>query len=145
MLGSIGGLKRLLSIAENPYHGLNFRQGAVSEMFPDNGSVNFVEVIKTYKAVVYDGMPMPDHVAENPGRRRWAASVRELFPIQPGADPAGVRRAAPLDSGNKARAARVVHVFLGRMQWCPVKCFSKTDNHPSINSITDLQRKNDLN
>ena len=101
VLGSVDGLKRFISIAENPYHGLNFCQGTVSEMlkdpnkeihdviryfgsrkkifnvhfrnieggfgnfretFPDNGSVNFVQVIKTYKEVGYDGMLMPDHV-----------------------------------------------------------------------------------
>ena len=106
VLGNIDGLKRFLSISENPYHGLNFCQGTVCEMlkdpskeihdviryfasrkkifnvhfrnieggflnfretFPDNGSVNFVEVIKTYKAVGYDGMLMPDHVPKIQG------------------------------------------------------------------------------
>ncbi|HEY3739782.1 MAG TPA: mannonate dehydratase [Bryobacteraceae bacterium] len=106
VLGSVDGLKRFVSIAENPYHGLNFCQGTVSEMlkdpnreihdviryfgtrkkifnvhfrnieggflnfretFPDNGSVNFPEVIKTYKAVGYDGMLMPDHVPKIQG------------------------------------------------------------------------------
>jgi mannonate dehydratase len=32
VLGSIEGLNRFLSIAESPYHGLNFCQGAVAEM-----------------------------------------------------------------------------------------------------------------
>jgi mannonate dehydratase len=32
VLGSVDGLKRFLSIKENPYHGLNFCQGTVSEM-----------------------------------------------------------------------------------------------------------------
>ena len=41
---------------------LNFR-----ETLPDNGSVNFVEVIRTYKAVGYDGMLMPDHVPKIQG------------------------------------------------------------------------------
>ena len=36
---------------------LNFR-----ETFPDNGDVNFIDVIRTYKEVGYDGMLMPDHV-----------------------------------------------------------------------------------
>ena len=106
VLGTVEGLKRFVSIAENPYHGLNFCQGTVSEMlkdpnkeihdviryfgsrkkifnvhfrnieggflnfretFPDNGSVNFVEVIKTYKNVGYDGMLMPDHVPKVQG------------------------------------------------------------------------------
>ena len=32
VLGSVDGLKRFISIAESPYHGLNFCQGTVSEM-----------------------------------------------------------------------------------------------------------------
>jgi mannonate dehydratase len=32
VLGSVDGLKRFISINENPYHGLNFCQGTVSEM-----------------------------------------------------------------------------------------------------------------
>ena len=106
VLGTIDGLKKFVSIAENPYHGLNFCQGTVSEMlndpnkeihgviryfagrkkifnvhfrnieggflnfretFPDNGAVNFVEVIKTYKSAGYDGMLMPDHVPKIQG------------------------------------------------------------------------------
>ncbi len=36
---------------------LNFR-----ETFPDDGDVNFPQVIRTYKEVGFDGMLMPDHV-----------------------------------------------------------------------------------
>jgi len=115
VLGTVDGLKRFISIAENPYHGLNFCQGTVSEMlkdpnkeihdviryfagrkkifnvhfrnieggflnfketFPDNGSLNFPEVIKTYKSVGYDGMLMPDHVphieGDTGGRQAFA-------------------------------------------------------------------------
>ncbi|HLQ51532.1 MAG TPA: mannonate dehydratase [Terriglobales bacterium] len=36
---------------------LNFQ-----ETFPDNGDVNFIRAIRTYKEVGYDGMLMPDHV-----------------------------------------------------------------------------------
>jgi mannonate dehydratase len=32
VLGTVDGLKRFLTIQENPYHGLNFCQGTVSEM-----------------------------------------------------------------------------------------------------------------
>ena len=32
------------------------------ETFPDNGSVNMLEALRTYKEVGYDGMVMPDHV-----------------------------------------------------------------------------------
>lgn len=35
VLGSVEGLKRFVSIRENPYHGLNFCQGTVSEMLQD--------------------------------------------------------------------------------------------------------------
>ncbi len=101
VLGSVEGLKRFVAIKENPYHGLNFCQGTVSEMLahpaeqifdviryfgtrgkifnvhfrnirgafgnfretlPDDGDVNFVRAIHTYKDVGYTGMLMPDHV-----------------------------------------------------------------------------------
>jgi mannonate dehydratase len=35
VLGTVDGLKRFVSIAESPYHGLNFCQGTVSEMLAD--------------------------------------------------------------------------------------------------------------
>lgn len=101
VLGSVDGLKRFVSIAENPYHGLNFCQGTVSEMlekpgeqifdviryfgerkkifnvhfrniaggflnfretFIDNGDVDMLKAMRTYRDVGYDGMMMPDHV-----------------------------------------------------------------------------------
>lgn len=107
VLGTVEGLKRFITIKENPYHGLNFCQGTVSEdlhdpgkeifdviryfgnkkkifnvhfrnikgrrdnfaeVFPDEGDVDFVEAIKVYKEVGYDGMLMPDHVPEVPGK-----------------------------------------------------------------------------
>ena len=37
VLGSVDGLKRFVSIKENPYHGLNFCQGTVSEMLQNPG------------------------------------------------------------------------------------------------------------
>jgi mannonate dehydratase len=37
VLGTVEGLKRFVSIAENPYHGLNFCQGTVSEMLEKPG------------------------------------------------------------------------------------------------------------
>src|SRR4029077_8650992 len=37
VLGTVDGLKRFVSIKENPYHGLNFCQGTVSEMLQDPG------------------------------------------------------------------------------------------------------------
>ena len=106
VLGSFDGLKKFVSIKENPYHGLNFCQGTISEdlenpnkeiheiiryfgsrkkifnvhfrnikgkflnfqeVLPDDGDVNFLECIKTYKEVGFDGMVMPDHVPHIPG------------------------------------------------------------------------------
>lgn len=100
VLGSVDGLKKLVSICESPYHGLNFCQGTVSEMllnpgeqiydviryfgerkkifnvhfrnirgrflnfqeaFPDNGSVDMLRAMRTYKEVGYEYMVMPDH------------------------------------------------------------------------------------
>lgn len=37
VLGTVDGLKRFITIQENPYHGLNFCQGTVSEMLADPG------------------------------------------------------------------------------------------------------------
>lgn len=37
------------------------------ETFPDDGSVNMLQAIKTYYEVGYDGMLMPDHVPQIPG------------------------------------------------------------------------------
>ena len=41
VLGSVDGLKRFVSIAESPYHGLNFCQGTVSEMLERPGEQIF--------------------------------------------------------------------------------------------------------
>jgi mannonate dehydratase len=38
------------------------------ETFPDDGDIDFVKAIKTYKEVGYDGMLMPDHVPRVPGK-----------------------------------------------------------------------------
>lgn len=101
VLGRVEGLKRFVTIKENPYHGLNFCQGTICEglenpnkeihdvirwfgsrkkifnvhfrnieggigdfreTYPDNGDVNMIEAIRTYREVGFDGMIMPDHV-----------------------------------------------------------------------------------
>jgi hypothetical protein len=44
----------------------------VAEMVPDEGVVDFVKVLKVYREVGYDKIPMPDHalrVPGNPGAR----------------------------------------------------------------------------
>lgn len=47
VLGTVDGLKKFVSIAENPYHGLNFCQGTVSEMLQDPGKEIF-DVIRYF-------------------------------------------------------------------------------------------------
>ena len=47
VLGSVDGLKRFVTIAENPYHGLNFCQGTVSEMLERPGEQIF-DVIRYF-------------------------------------------------------------------------------------------------
>jgi mannonate dehydratase len=47
VLGSVDGLKRFLSIAESPFHGLNFCQGTVSEMLEKPGEQIF-DVIRHF-------------------------------------------------------------------------------------------------
>jgi mannonate dehydratase len=47
VLGTVEGLKRFVSIQENPYHGLNFCQGTVSEMLRDPGKEIF-DVIRYF-------------------------------------------------------------------------------------------------
>ena len=47
VLGTVEGLKRFISIKENPYHGLNFCQGTVSEMLRDPGKEIF-DVIRYF-------------------------------------------------------------------------------------------------
>lgn len=47
VLGSVDGLKRFVSIAESPWHGLNFCQGTVSEMLEKPGEQIF-DVIRYF-------------------------------------------------------------------------------------------------
>jgi mannonate dehydratase len=47
VLGTVDGLKRLLTIQASPYHGLNFCQGTVSEMLADPGKEIF-DVIRYF-------------------------------------------------------------------------------------------------
>ncbi len=49
VLGTVDGLKRLVSIKESPYHGLNFCQGTVSEMLNKPGDEIF-DVIRYFGA-----------------------------------------------------------------------------------------------
>jgi mannonate dehydratase len=47
VLGTVDGLKRFVTIAESPYHGLNFCQGTVSEMLAKPG-VEIFDVIRYF-------------------------------------------------------------------------------------------------
>jgi mannonate dehydratase len=47
VLGTVDGLKKLVSIQESPYHGLNFCQGSVSEML-QNPAKEIYEVIRYF-------------------------------------------------------------------------------------------------
>ena len=47
VLGTVGGLKRFITINESPYHGLNFCQGTVSEMLDQPGH-EIYEVIRYF-------------------------------------------------------------------------------------------------
>ena len=47
VLGTVDGLKQFVTIKENPYHGLNFCQGTVSEMLRDPGKEIF-DVIRYF-------------------------------------------------------------------------------------------------
>ena len=47
VLGTVGGLKRFVSIAESDYHGLNFCQGSVAEMLSDPATETF-DVIRHF-------------------------------------------------------------------------------------------------
>jgi mannonate dehydratase len=49
VLGSVEGLKRLISIKESPYHGLNFCQGTVGEMLQDPGR-EILDIIRYFGA-----------------------------------------------------------------------------------------------
>ena len=49
VLGTVDGLKRFIKIQENPYHGLNFCQGTVSEMLMNPGDEIF-DVIRYFGA-----------------------------------------------------------------------------------------------
>jgi mannonate dehydratase len=53
--------------------------GDFRETFPDNGDVNMIEAIRTYREVGYDGMIMPDHVPHVQGDPRGHKSFAFCF------------------------------------------------------------------
>ena len=47
--------------------------------FPDTGSVNMIDAIRTYQEVGYEYMLMPDHVPSIPGDRSGAQAFAFAF------------------------------------------------------------------
>lgn len=43
------------------------RNDFVAEVFPDDGEIDMVRAVRTYREVGYDGMLMPDHIPSLPG------------------------------------------------------------------------------
>jgi mannonate dehydratase len=62
-------------------HFRNIRGGVgdFQETFPDAGSVNMIEAIKTYQEVGYPYMLMPDHVPQIPGDTGGAQAFAFAF------------------------------------------------------------------
>jgi mannonate dehydratase len=62
-------------------HFRNIRGGFLrfQETFPDDGDVNFVQAIRVYKEVGYDGMLMPDHVPRIKGDQGGAQAFAYAF------------------------------------------------------------------
>ena len=62
--------------------------GDFVETFPDVGSVNMIDAIKTYREVSYLYMLMPDHVPTIPGgKERRTESICLRVWLHPGFDP----------------------------------------------------------
>ena len=126
VMGTVDGLKKFVDMHENPYHGLNFCQGTVSEMlekpgeeiydviryfgsrkkifnvhfrniqggvldfvevFPDEGDVDMLRAVRTYKEVDYPYMLMPDHVPGIDGDEAHQVGFRLLLRVHPCHDP----------------------------------------------------------
>jgi mannonate dehydratase len=43
------------------------RNDFVAEVFPDDGEIDMVQAVRTYREIGYDGMLMPDHIPNLPG------------------------------------------------------------------------------
>jgi mannonate dehydratase len=68
----LGGRRQIFNVhLRNIKGGWNHFQ----EVYPDNGDMNFVEVMRALQRVGYDGMVMPDHVPSHPDPE----STRQAF------------------------------------------------------------------
>lgn len=63
MIRYFGSRKKIFNVH---FRNIRGHRDDFQEVFPDEGDINFVEAIKTYKEVDYDGMLMPDHVPHHP-------------------------------------------------------------------------------
>ncbi len=73
VLGTVDGLKKLVALHENPYHGLNFCQGTVSEMLQDPGR-------EIYDVIRYFGKRQKIFNVHFRNIRGHRDSFREAFP-----------------------------------------------------------------
>ena len=74
-----GSRKKIFNV-----HFRNIRGGRnnfVAEMFPDEGDVDFVKMLKVYREVGYEELLMPDHSPRVPGESN-DESARENFPFE---------------------------------------------------------------
>ena len=74
-----GSRKKIFNV-----HFRNIRGGRnnfVAEMFPDEGDVDFVKILKVYREVGYEDLLMPDHSPVVPGES-GDQSQRENFPFE---------------------------------------------------------------
>jgi mannonate dehydratase len=58
-----GGRKKIFNVH---FRNIRGHRGHFSEVFPDEGDVDMVRALQTYREVGYDGMLMPDHVPDVP-------------------------------------------------------------------------------
>ena len=71
-----GSRKKIFNVH---FRNIEGKFGKFRETFPDNGDVNFLDAIRTYKEVEYDGMLMPDHVPRIEGDAGGAQAFAYCF------------------------------------------------------------------
>jgi mannonate dehydratase len=71
-----GSRKKIFNVH---FRNIQGKFGDFQETFPDNGSVNMIEAVKTYQEVGYEYMLMPDHVPQIPGDKGGAQGFAYAF------------------------------------------------------------------